>query len=236
MNKASNNNFIKISQLSHSYAEAGQRHEVLHEVSVDIARGESIALLGRSGSGKSTLLNIISGIDSPDTGSVTLDGKKLTAMSEKQRTLFRRQHIGFIYQFFNLVPSLTAAENIALTLELNEVGETESRERVEEIMQTLEIADKASRYPGQLSGGEQQRAAIARALIHQPLIVLADEPTGNLDARTGQSILQILQTLSQEKQSTLMLVTHSLEVAKSADRILTLEDGKLLEQESDFAW
>tara|TARA_R110002110_G_scaffold415781_1_gene655673 strand:+ start:23990 stop:24700 length:711 start_codon:yes stop_codon:yes gene_type:complete len=236
MNKASNNNFIKISQLSHSYAEAGQRHEVLHEVSVDIAQGESIALLGRSGSGKSTLLNIISGIDSPDTGSVTLDGKKLTAMSEKQRTLFRRQHIGFIYQFFNLVPSLTAAENIALTLELNEVGETESRERVEEIMQTLEIADKASRYPGQLSGGEQQRVAIARALIHQPLIVLADEPTGNLDARTGQSILQILQTLSQEKQSTLMLVTHSLEVAKSADRILTLEDGKLLEQESDFAW
>ncbi|MAY03076.1 MAG: ABC transporter ATP-binding protein [Gammaproteobacteria bacterium] len=236
MNKASNKNFIRISQLSHSYAEAGQRHEVLHEVSVDIARGESIALLGRSGSGKSTLLNIISGIDSPDTGSVTLDGKKLTAMSEKQRTLFRRQHIGFIYQFFNLVPSLTAAENIALTLELNEVGETESRERVEEIMQTLEIADKASRYPGQLSGGEQQRVAIARALIHQPLIVLADEPTGNLDARTGQSILQILQTLSQEKQSTLMLVTHSLEVAKSADRILTLEDGKLLEQESDFAW
>lgn len=236
MNKASNNNFIRISQLSHSYAEAGQRHEVLHEVSVDIAQGESIALLGRSGSGKSTLLNIISGIDSPDTGSVTLDGKKLTAMSEKQRTLFRRQHIGFIYQFFNLVPSLTAAENIALTLELNEVGETESRERVEEIMQTLEIADKASRYPGQLSGGEQQRVAIARALIHQPLIVLADEPTGNLDARTGQSILQILQTLSQEKQSTLMLVTHSLEVAKSADRILTLEDGKLLEQESDFAW
>jgi len=236
MNKASNKNFIRISQLSHSYAEAGQRHEVLHEVSVDIARGESIALLGRSGSGKSTLLNIISGIDSPDTGSVTLDGKKLTAMSEKQRTLFRRQHIGFIYQFFNLVPSLTAAENIALTLELNEVGETESREWVEEIMQTLEIADKASRYPGQLSGGEQQRVAIARALIHQPLIVLADEPTGNLDARTGQSILQILQTLSQEKQSTLMLVTHSLEVAKSADRILTLEDGKLLEQESDFAW
>lgn len=236
MNKASNNNFIRISQLSHSYAEAGQRHEVLHEVSVDIAQGESIALLGRSGSGKSTLLNIISGIDSPDTGSVTLDGKKLTAMSEKQRTLFRRQHIGFIYQFFNLVPSLTAAENIALTLELNEVGETESREWVEEIMQTLEIADKASRYPGQLSGGEQQRVAIARALIHQPLIVLADEPTGNLDARTGQSILQILQTLSQEKQSTLMLVTHSLEVAKSADRILTLEDGKLLEQESDFAW
>lgn len=236
MNKASNKNFIRISQLSHSYAEAGQRHEVLHEVSVDIAQGESIALLGRSGSGKSTLLNIISGIDSPDTGSVTLDGKKLTAMSEKQRTLFRRQHIGFIYQFFNLVPSLTAAENIALTLELNEVGETESREWVEEIMQTLEIADKASRYPGQLSGGEQQRVAIARALIHQPLIVLADEPTGNLDARTGQSILQILQTLSQEKQSTLMLVTHSLEVAKSADRILTLEDGKLLEQESDFAW
>ena len=236
MNKASNKNFIRISQLSHSYAEVGQRHEVLHEVSVDIAQGESIALLGRSGSGKSTLLNIISGIDSPDTGSVTLDGKKLTAMSEKQRTLFRRQHIGFIYQFFNLVPSLTAAENIALTLELNEVGETESREWVEEIMQTLEIADKASRYPGQLSGGEQQRVAIARALIHQPLIVLADEPTGNLDARTGQSILQILQTLSQEKQSTLMLVTHSLEVAKSADRILTLEDGKLLEQESDFAW
>jgi putative ABC transport system ATP-binding protein len=228
--------FIQISRLSHSYDEAGEQHQVLHDVSFNLAQGESVALLGRSGSGKSTLLNVISGIDLPDSGSVIVNGQNLSSMNETQRTLFRRQHIGFIYQFFNLVPSLTAGENIALSLELNGYGPAESQAKVAGLMQALGIADKARRYPAQLSGGEQQRVAIARALIHQPLLVLADEPTGNLDAKSGQLILQHLHQLVKEQQSTLLLVTHSLEVAKSADRIVTLEDGVLEERNSDFAW
>ncbi len=232
MNKA----FIQISRLSHSYQEAGENHEVLHEVSFNLAQGESVALLGRSGSGKSTLLNVISGIDSPLEGTVTVNGQNLSAMNESQRTLFRRQHIGFIYQFFNLIPSLTAEENIAFTLELNGYSAEQSQPMVASLMQALGLAGKAGRYPAQLSGGEQQRVAIARALIHQPLLVLADEPTGNLDAKSGQLILQHLHQLVKEQQSTLLLVTHSLEVAKSADRIVTLEDGMLEERSSDFAW
>lgn len=228
--------FIQISRLSHSYDEAGGQHQVLHDVSFSLAQGESVALLGRSGSGKSTLLNVISGIDLPDSGTVIVNGQNLSSMNETQRTLFRRQHIGFIYQFFNLVPSLTAGENIALSLELNGYGPAESQAKVDVLMQALGIADKARRYLAQLSGGEQQRVAIARALIHQPLLVLADEPTGNLDAKSGQLILQHLHQLVKEHHSTLLLVTHSLEVARSADRIVTLEDGVLEERNSDFAW
>ncbi|MDG2090854.1 MAG: ABC transporter ATP-binding protein [Gammaproteobacteria bacterium] len=231
-----NSEFICLEHLNRFYDEAGSKHMVLQDVSVKIAKGESVALLGRSGSGKSTLLNLISGIDMPDAGSVKVDGLDLTALNEHKRTLFRREHIGFIYQFFNLVPSLTAQENIEFTLELNGVEQNEILTRVTALMEELEITDKAERYPAQLSGGEQQRVAIARALIHQPKIVLADEPTGNLDARTGQSILQIMHRLLKEHNSTLLLVTHSLEVANSADRTITLEDGYLQERDSGFAW
>jgi putative ABC transport system ATP-binding protein len=228
--------FIHISGLSHSYEEAGRRHEVLHGLDFSMAQGESIALLGRSGSGKSTLLNLISGIDTPTSGQVIVDGQDLNAMSETERTLFRRQHIGFIYQFFNLVPSLNAQENIAFSLELNNFDTAEIHTRVQSIMRELDIFDKTQSYPSQLSGGEQQRVAIARALIHQPLLILADEPTGNLDAQSGQLILNKLHQLACEQRSTLLLVTHSLEVAKTADRIVTLEDGILQERNSDFAW
>ncbi len=228
--------FISLQHLHHSYDEAGSKHRVLEDVSLTIAQGESVALLGRSGSGKSTLLNLISGIDTPNAGKVIVEGEDLTALNEHERTLFRRKHIGFIYQFFNLVPSLTAAENIEFTLELNGIATDEIATRVSDMLQALEIADKADRYPAQLSGGEQQRVAIARALVHKPRMVLADEPTGNLDARTGQNILQIMHKLLQEHHSTLLLVTHSLEVANSADRIVTLEDGRLQERDSGFAW
>ncbi len=228
--------FIHISRLSHSYEEAGRLHEVLHGLDFSMVQGESVALLGRSGSGKSTLLNLISGIDIPASGQVIVNGQNLSAMSETERTLFRRQHIGFIYQFFNLVPSLNAQENIAFSLELNGVDANETQTRVQDIMRELDIYNKAQSYPSQLSGGEQQRVAIARALIHQPLLVLADEPTGNLDARSGQLILTKLHQLVSEQNSTLLLVTHSLEVAKSADRIVTLEDGILQDRNSDFAW
>jgi putative ABC transport system ATP-binding protein len=229
-------NFICLEHLNRQYNDAGVKQLVLKDVSLNIAQGESVALLGRSGSGKSTLLNLISGIDMPDAGKVIVDDLDLTAMNEHERTLFRREHIGFIYQFFNLVPSLTAQENIEFTLELNGFPASEISSRVKALMEELDIASKADRYPAQLSGGEQQRVAIARALIHQPKVVLADEPTGNLDARTGQSILQTLHTLLKEHNSTLLLVTHSLEVANSADRIITLEDGYLQERDSGFAW
>ena len=231
-----NSDFICLENLNRIYDDAESKHIVLQDVSINIAQGESVALLGRSGSGKSTLLNLISGIDMPDAGAVKVDGLDLTALNEHKRTLFRREHIGFIYQFFNLVPSLTAQENIEFTLELNGVEQSEILSRVTALMEELEIADKAERYPAQLSGGEQQRVAIARALIHQPKIVLADEPTGNLDARTGQSILQIMHRLLKEHNSTLLLVTHSLEVANSADRVITLEDGYLQERDSGFTW
>lgn len=236
MGMIDNTALIKLAGLSRSYQEGGRQHAVLKNLNIEISHGENVALLGRSGSGKSTLLNLISGIDLPDAGSVIVEGKDLTRLSESERTLFRRRQIGFIYQFFNLVPSLTAGENIAFTLELNDYPRAEIVDRVEQIMQELAIGDKAQRYPAQLSGGEQQRVAIARALVHRPAIVLADEPTGNLDARTGQTILQSLQRLLLEHGSTLLLVTHSLEVARSASRILTLEDGILQERESDFAW
>lgn len=228
--------FICLEELTRSYDDADTRHPVLADVSLNIGRGESVALLGRSGSGKSTLLNLISGIDMPDAGSVSVDGLELTTLTEHKRTLFRREHIGFIYQFFNLVPSLTAQENIEFTLELNGIPAGESTKRVLSLMEELGIADKAARYPSQLSGGEQQRVAIARALIHKPKIVLADEPTGNLDARTGQAILGLLHKMLKEQNSTLLLVTHSLEVANSTKRIVTLEDGRLEERSSDFAW
>lgn len=231
-----NSDFIRLEHLIRHYDDAGIKHEVLQDVSITIAQGESVALLGRSGSGKSTLLNLISGIDMPDAGVVKVDNIDLTAFNEHKRTLFRREHIGFIYQFFNLVPSLTAQENIEFTLELNGIEKAEMFSRVTSLMAELDIADKANSYPAQLSGGEQQRVAIARALIHRPKIVLADEPTGNLDARTGQSILQLMHKLLKENDSTLLLVTHSLEVANSADRIITLENGYLQERNSDFAW
>ncbi len=229
-------NFICLEHLNRHYDDAGANHLVLKDANLNITQGESVALLGRSGSGKSTLLNLISGIDMPDAGKVKVDDLDLTAMNEHERTLFRREHIGFIYQFFNLVPSLTAQENIEFTLELNGFSVSEILPRVKALMAELDIADKAERYPSQLSGGEQQRVAIARALIHRPKIVLADEPTGNLDARTGHSILQTLHKLLKEHNSTLLLVTHSLEVANSADRIITLEDGYLQERDSGFAW
>jgi putative ABC transport system ATP-binding protein len=229
-------NFICLEHLNRNYDEADTKHVVLQDVSLNITQGESVALLGRSGSGKSTLLNLISGIDMPDAGKVKVDDLDLTALNEHDRTLFRREHIGFIYQFFNLVPSLTAQENIEFTLELNGFTASEIHPRVKALMEELDIADKAERYPAQLSGGEQQRVAIARAIIHQPKLVLADEPTGNLDAHTGKSILQLMHKLLKEHHSTLLLVTHSLEVANSADRIITLENGCLQERTSDFAW
>jgi len=228
--------FIRLDGVTHSYQEAGNRHQVLRNIDLAIAGGEKVALLGRSGSGKSTLLNLVSGIDLPDSGTITLDGMVINTLDETRRTRFRRVQIGFIYQFFNLVPSLTAVENVALVLELNGITGQSARDQSIAMLARLGVAGKADSFPSRLSGGEQQRVAMARALVHAPGIVLADEPTGNLDARTGDQVLAVLHEVLGERGSALLMVTHSLAVARTADRIITLEEGVITEQAGDFAW
>ena len=220
---------IWLDRISKSYDEAGQRRTVLHEVSAEIARGETVALLGKSGSGKSTLLNLISGIDAPSAGHIWVAGNALDRLSERDRTLFRREHVGFIFQFFNLVPTLTALENLLLPLELNNIPQREALARAQSLLEEVGLADRAATYPDRLSGGEQQRIAIARALVHEPTLLLADEPTGNLDNETGQQILALLERLVRQTGRTMVMVTHSNEVAAIADRVLRVREGHLEE-------
>ena len=216
---------LEIRQLVRSYREGKRERPVLTGLDLRVDAGECVALLGRSGSGKSTLLNLMAGIDLPDSGEILIQGRNLTRLPEKERTLFRRRHIGFVYQFFNLIPTLTAAENIALPLELNALPEERIEARVAELLGQVGLADRGAAFPDQLSGGEQQRIAIARALAHRPVLILADEPTGNLDAATGGSVLQLLTGLARGTAQTLIMVTHNLEVANSADRVIRLERG-----------
>jgi putative ABC transport system ATP-binding protein len=227
---------VQVDGLLRSYIQGQQVQHVLHDVSFSLGRGETVALLGRSGSGKSTLLNLLSGIDRPDSGRVTVNGVDVTALQEPASTLFRRHHVGFVYQFFNLIPGLTAAENVALSLELNGVKSGPALQRTLQLLDSIGMAALAEKFPTQLSGGEQQRIAIARALIHAPALVLADEPTGNLDAETGQHILGWMREQLRTQGSTCLLVTHSLAVARTADRILTLDGGMITERSGEFAW
>jgi putative ABC transport system ATP-binding protein len=227
---------VRVEGLMRAYAQGQRAQMVLHDVTLSLGRGETVALLGRSGSGKSTLLNLLSGIDLPDAGRVQVNGVDVTALQEPASTLFRRQHVGFIYQFFNLIPGLTAAENVALSLELNGVKSGQALQRTLDLLDSIGMVELAEKFPTQLSGGEQQRIAIARALIHAPSLVLADEPTGNLDAETGKHILGWMREQLRAHGSTCLLVTHSLAVARTADRILTLEDGRITERSGEFAW
>jgi putative ABC transport system ATP-binding protein len=225
--------FIHIENLSKSYQEANHERLVLVDASATFKRGESVAILGRSGSGKSTLLNLISGIDLADGGRICVDGIELTGLDERQRTLYRRKNIGFIFQFFNLIPTLTTLENVTLPLELNGVSGSEARSRAEALLEAVGLLERAATFPDRLSGGEQQRVAIARALAHDPILLLADEPTGNLDEDTGQSILSLLDRLTRRSGKNLILVTHSQDVAAYVDRIFCLREGKLSEQCED---
>ncbi len=219
---------IRIRNLSKSYLEGGKQHPVLRDINAEILRGESVAVLGRSGSGKSTLLNLISGIDMPDGGEVEIDGRSVTSMTERDRTLFRRRRIGFIYQFFNLIPTLTVGENLRLVLELNKVAAEDTASRCNALLEAVGLNDRQSSYPDALSGGEQQRVAIARALVHRPAVVLADEPTGNLDEATANDFWQLLDALVRSTGGTVLLATHSVAAARRCDRILELADGKLI--------
>jgi putative ABC transport system ATP-binding protein len=223
---------VRLTNLTRSYHEGEQLHTVLRALDATFVRGETLALRGRSGSGKSTLLNLISGIDAPDDGDVDIDGHVITAMSERDRTLFRRKHIGFVYQAFNLVPTLTVADNVQLVLELNAVKGAAAADRVSTLLDQVGLADRATSYPDLLSGGEQQRVAIARAMAHRPSLVLADEPTGNLDDKTADNVLKMLNQLVREVGGTLIIATHSAMIASSCDRVLELHDGRLAPQDS----
>lgn len=220
---------LEIRGLSKGYREGDRVHAVLRGASATVGSGEFVALLGPSGSGKSTLLNLVSGIDAPDAGEVVMAGMSLTGMTERERTLFRRRHVGFIFQFFNLLPTLTVEENLLLPLELKgRVGSLE-REKARALLGTVGLAGREHSYPDRLSGGEQQRVAVARAVVHDPVLVLADEPTGNLDAETGSRVLDLLAELAGSNGKALLAVTHSLEVANRADRILRIQGGLLVE-------
>jgi putative ABC transport system ATP-binding protein len=220
---------VRLRGVSRSYTEGTKQHVVLNGVTADFVHGETVALRGRSGSGKSTLLNLLSGIDAPDEGEVSIAGASITAMSERERTLFRRRNIGFVYQAFNLVPTLTAADNVRLVLELNSVPERQATERVIGLLDAVGLGDRQDSYPDILSGGEQQRVAIARALAHKPSLVLADEPTGNLDDVTAEVVLALLDRLVRAEGGTMIVATHSAAVAAFCDRVLELRDGCLVD-------
>jgi len=219
--------FIEIRRLAREYSEGGKRRAIFADLDLDIERGVFVALLGQSGSGKSTLLNLLSGIDLPDAGRICINGQMLTDLCERERTRFRRRYIGFVFQFFNLIPTLTAEENLLLPLELNGLATAEQRDRALELLGNVGLSDRRDSFPERLSGGEQQRLAIARALVHRPLLLLADEPTGNLDVETGERILELLLKLHRQAGTTIVMVTHSREVAARADRILTLTAGRI---------
>ena len=219
---------IRLRGVSRRFREGQREHRVLDDVDADFMRGEIIALRGRSGSGKSTLLNLIGGIDAPDAGDVTVAGVNLTGLAERERTLFRRRHIGFVYQSFNLVPTLNVADNIRLVLELNDVPGEEAGGRIAELLEAVGLADRAASFPDVLSGGEQQRVAIARALSHRPSVLLADEPTGNLDENTAGSVIELLETLTRGNGSTMIMATHSTALAATCDRTFELHNGKLV--------
>jgi putative ABC transport system ATP-binding protein len=225
---------VELDTLSKTYREGDQDRTVLQDLSLGLDRGAFSVLMGRSGAGKSTLLNVISGIDLPTSGCVCIGGTDLTEKSETERTKFRRANIGFIFQSFNLISTLTVGENVRLPLEL--AGETPrtDRDRAHAMLDRVGLADRADDFPDRLSGGEQQRVAVARALAHDPLLVLADEPTGNLDYETGQAVLTLLSTLVRDTGTTLLVATHDPDVLPRADRVLHLQGGTLRDEIPEY--
>lgn len=216
---------LKINDLKKKYSTLDGEIAALDGVSFTAADGEFIAIVGKSGSGKSTLLNMIGGLDIPDSGSILLDGTDIVKLSNRQTAMLRRQKIGIIYQFYNLIPELNVSENITLPTELDG-GETDS-ERLSDILKSVGLDGRENAYPNTLSGGQQQRVAIARALYSKPSLILADEPTGNLDAENGAEIMRLLKDMNKKSGATVLIVTHSESVAREAERIITIFDGKI---------
>ena len=219
---------IEIKLLGKSYQESDQQHEIFCNLNLTVEQGEFVVLLGRSGSGKSTFLNLVSGMDQPDSGEVIVNGINLTGLSEHDRTIFRRHHIGFVFQSYNLIPTLTVEENLLLPLELIKRIDSKDRKKVTGLLSRLGLSDRIDTFPDRLSGGEQQRVAIARSLIHDPDLILADEPTGNLDLETGKQVLELLDHLVRKAGKTMIMATHSREVIGKADKVVSIHNNKLI--------
>ena len=219
---------VRLDRVSKDYREGEESRHVLREASAAFTEGEVVAIRGRSGSGKSTLLNLIAGIDRPSAGEVWVAGVCLSRLSPAARTVFRREHLGFVFQFFNLIPTLTVLENVQLPAELAGRPPAEAAERARALLAEVSLEDREGAFPDRLSGGEQQRVAVARALVQDPPLLLADEPTGNLDDPTGRSVLALLERVTRGQGRSLVLVTHSLQVAAMADRVFAIEDGHLV--------
>jgi putative ABC transport system ATP-binding protein len=224
-----NGALIEITNLNKTYQEGETNRTVLRDINLTFSPGEFCVLLGRSGSGKSTLLNLVSGIDRPDSGNIKVNGVDITALDERSRTLLRRDEIGFVFQFFNLIPTLTVLENVTLPQELAGISLKDASISAQALLDQVGLTGRESTYPDKLSGGQQQRVAIARALAHNPNLVLADEPTGNLDEETGSKVLDLLLNLVRNGNKTLLMATHNPEIAQYADRILRVQDGNLIE-------
>jgi putative ABC transport system ATP-binding protein len=218
---------VRLENLSKEYSEGEQTRTVLTSLTTDFYRGEFIVLLGKSGSGKSTLLNLISGIDRPTQGDVFINDIAVTRLSERDRTLFRRDQIGFIFQFFNLIPTLTVLENVTLPQELAGRNRRQAETEALDLLGKVGLADRRDTFPDRLSGGEQQRVAIARALAHNPMLVLADEPTGNLDEDTGEQVMNLLLQLTRAAGKTLIMATHNPEMVPLADRVFRVHESGL---------
>lgn len=219
---------IEIKNVCKSFGAIGNRTEVLKNISLSINKGEFIALMGASGSGKSTLLYLLGGLDTPDFGQILIAGKEIQKMKDKELAVLRRRKLGFVFQFFNLVQNLSVEDNILLPVTMDKKKPKEYRKRLREILDITGLANKRKAFPPQLSGGQQQRTAIARTVLAEPEIILADEPTGNLDSNSGREIMELFSRIHKEKGITILMVTHSMECAAYADRIITLQDGEIV--------
>lgn len=225
---------VELIELTKSYVDAKIERAVLCDVNATVETGEFLAIRGRSGSGKTTLLNLIAGIDVPDSGQVMIDGMSIHDMTDRERASYRRDNIGFVFQFFNLLPTLKILENVSLPAELAKIDQKIANERALSLLEKVGLVDRADDFPNKLSGGEQQRVAIARALIQEPKVILADEPTGNLDAAMGAQALELMLELARQSEHSLILATHSHQIANLADRILTIEDCRLVPEEREM--
>jgi ABC-type lipoprotein export system ATPase subunit len=221
------NNFLSARGLKKNYTLGKRSLEVLRGVDLDVARGEFLALRGASGAGKSTLLHLIGGLDLPNAGEIFFDGQNLVAFSERRLTEFRNRRVGFIFQAYHLLPELTALENVCLPARMARISSAQTERRGRDLLSRVGLKDRVEHKPSELSGGEQQRVTIARALINAPELVLADEPTGNLDSKTGGEIIELLKNLRAEKNTTLVIATHDAKVAANAERVIELADGRI---------
>lgn len=222
------NALIKVRNLSKAYEQGGSKRQILEKLDLDINEGEFFVLLGKSGSGKSTLLNLVALIDKADDGQIFVQDTEITSLTEREQTLFRRDKIGIVFQFFNLIPTLTVLENITLPQELGGMARKEAETKAKALLERVGLGNRADTFPDKLSGGEQQRVAIARALAHEPAVILADEPTGNLDEETGQKVLALLLELTRNAGKTLIMATHNPDIVPLADRVARIHEGRLL--------